>query len=109
MPRGTTSAFSDCSLRAPGLPRSISMWPLKVGAVFNADARGDDVADDFAILLDLDAIAHQQIADGFAVDDDFARVNFGMQLRAAADGEPAGFAERPDLRPCRRSASLRRR
>ena len=87
-PRGTTSTFSDCSLRAPGLATLDLDVAFEVGAVLDADARCDDVADDFAILLDLDAIAHADIADGLAVDHDFAGVDFGIQLSAASDGEP---------------------
>jgi len=61
---------------------------LEVGAVFDAEARRGDVADHFAVLLDLDAIAHAYIADGLAVDHYFAGVDLGIQLSAASHGEP---------------------
>ena len=61
---------------------------LEVGAVFDAEARGGDVADHFAVFLDLDAIAHADIAHGLAVDHNFAGIDLGIQLSAASDGEP---------------------
>src|SRR5579871_5220226 len=58
---------------------------LEVGALFDADARGGDVADHFAVLLDFHAIAGLQVAGDVAVDDHFARADFGIELRRAAD------------------------
>ena len=53
---------------------------FEVRAVLNHDARGGQIADHRAILLDFDAVAGAQIALDAAVDDDFARHHVGGQL-----------------------------
>ena len=61
---------------------------LELGAVFDADARRGDVADHRAITLDVDAVTGVDIANHFSVNDNFARVNFGSELRRGSDREP---------------------
>src|SRR5712672_1838515 len=61
---------------------------LELRAVFNADTRRRNVTDDGAIALDVDAVAGVYIADHFSVNDNFARVNLGSELRRGSDGEP---------------------
>src|SRR5713226_6996677 len=58
-----------------------------MGAVLDADARGGNVADDGAVLLDVDAAAGVHIADNFAVGNDVASMNFGSKLGRRADGQ----------------------
>ena len=60
---------------------------LEMGAIFDADARGGNVADDRAIGLDVDAIAGVDVADDFAKHDDFAGMNFRSEHGRGADGE----------------------
>lgn len=60
---------------------------LEVRAVLDADARRGNVADDRAIFLNIDAGARLNMAHDFAVDDRFARVDFGMQLGGRAYGQ----------------------
>ena len=60
---------------------------LEVGAVFDADAGSGDIADDGAVLADIDASASAQIADNFAENDDFAGFDFGIEQGGRADGE----------------------
>lgn len=60
---------------------------LEVGAVLDADARGGDIAGHRAVGFDVDAVAGVEIADDFAVDDDFAGANFGIEHGGGADGE----------------------
>ena len=54
---------------------------LEVGAVLNADARRGNIADDGAVLLNVDAAACVEVSDDFAVNDHFASVNFRIELR----------------------------
>ena len=58
-----------------------------MGAVLDADARRINVADDRAVLLDVDAAAGVHIADDFAVSDDVPRMNFGSKLGRRTDGQ----------------------
>ena len=60
---------------------------LEMGAVLDADARGINVADDGAVLLDVNTAARVDVADNFSVGDDFASMNFGSELSGGADGE----------------------
>jgi len=60
---------------------------LEMGAVFDANPGGGNVAGDRAVTLDVDAIAGIEIADNFAVDDNFAGMNFGVEDGAGANGE----------------------
>lgn len=53
---------------------------FEMGAVFDADARGGDVADERAVFLDVYAAAGVDVANYFAADDNFARVNLGLKL-----------------------------
>ncbi len=53
---------------------------FEVGAVFDADAGGGNVADDRAIRLDVNAVPRMDVADYLAIDDYFAGVNFGIEL-----------------------------
>src|SRR6266853_2809722 len=61
---------------------------FELGSVFNADTRRRNVTDHGAIALDVDAVAGVHIADHFSVNDNFARVNLGSELRRGSDGEP---------------------
>src|SRR5690348_852656 len=60
---------------------------LEVGAVFDADAGSGNIADDGAVLADIDAAAGAEIADDRAEDDDFAGFDFGIERGGRADGE----------------------
>ena len=60
---------------------------LEMGAVLDADARGINVPDDGAVLLDVNTAARVDVADNFSVGDDFASMNFGSELSGGADGE----------------------
>src|SRR5579872_2314929 len=60
---------------------------LKVGAVFDHDARRGEVAVDRAVLLDLDAIFRAKIALHRPVDNHFTGDDIGGDLGGRADGE----------------------
>jgi hypothetical protein len=60
---------------------------LEMGAIFDADAGGGDVAGHRAVGLDVHAIAGVKIADDFAVDNHFAGMNFGIEHGGRTDGE----------------------
>ena len=81
------SSFSLLSLnrRVGALDLDVT---LEIGAFLDADARRRNIADHLAVLLDLDAVARAEIAGGIAVDDHFARGNFGIQLGRAPHREP---------------------
>ena len=64
---------------------------LEMGAVLDADARGINVADDGAVLLDVDTATRVDVANDFSVGDDFASMNFGSELSRGADGEFVTF------------------
>jgi hypothetical protein len=60
---------------------------LEMGAIFDADARGGNVADDRAFALDVDAVAGVEVADDFAKHDHLAGMNFGIEHGGGTDGE----------------------
>src|SRR6266853_130170 len=60
---------------------------LELRAVFDANARRGNVADDRSIALDVDTVASVHIADHFSVDDIFACMNLRSELRRGPDGE----------------------
>src|SRR6266851_1227380 len=60
---------------------------LELRAVFDADARGGDVADHRAVALDVNAIAGVKVARYLSVDDNSTRVNLGRELRGAPNRE----------------------
>ena len=63
--------------------------PFEIRAVFNHDARGGQIPNDRAILLDFDAVARSQIALYTAIDDDFACHDVGGQLGGGTYGQLA--------------------
>jgi|SRR5277367_6018117 len=60
---------------------------FEMGAIFDADAGGGDVAGDGAVLLDVNPPAGMDVADDLAVDDDFAGVYFRIELGIRTDGK----------------------
>src|SRR5271163_4574135 len=58
---------------------------FEVGAVFDHDAGGREIAVDGAILLDFDAVFGTEIAFHVAIDHDFASDDVGGQLRGSAN------------------------
>ena len=58
---------------------------LEVGAVLNADAGREDVADDGAFLLDVHTAADVNVAHDFSGDDQFAGMNFRIEMSGGAD------------------------
>src|SRR5690242_349988 len=50
---------------------------FKIGAIFDADARGLDVADEFGVLADVDLVQRLDIAVNGSEHDDFARLDAG--------------------------------
>src|SRR6202049_1117384 len=67
-------------LRRINLDAALEMCPI-----FNADPRGRNIPDDRSVGLDVHAIPRVHIARHFAVYDHFARIDFGIELRASAD------------------------
>src|SRR3984893_11619954 len=62
---------------------------FEIRAVLNHDARGGQIANDRAILLDFEAVAGTQITLYAAIDDDFARYHVGGQLGCGPHGQLA--------------------
>src|SRR5215470_1393416 len=60
-------------------------------AVFDADARRINVANDRTVLLDVHAAAGVDVADNFAVGHDVTGVNFGIELSCRTDREFMAF------------------
>src|SRR5580704_8621006 len=60
---------------------------LEMGAIFDADAGGRNVADDRAVGLDVYAVARVEVADDFAKRDHLAGMNFRIQHGGGADRE----------------------
>src|SRR6267378_3552823 len=60
---------------------------FEIGAVFDHDARGGQVANDRAILLDFDAVLGAKIALHVPVDHHFAGNDVGGHLRGGANGQ----------------------
>ena len=59
----------------------------EMGAVFDADARGGNVADDGTVFLDVNAAPSVDIANDLAVSDYVPGVNFRMELSRRAHDE----------------------
>lgn len=60
---------------------------LEVGAIFDADAGGGNVADDGAVFFDVDAAAGVDITHNLAENNQFTSVNFGIELSCGTHGE----------------------
>jgi len=58
---------------------------LEVGAVLNADAGREDIADDGAFLLDVHTAADVNVAHDFPGDNQFAGMNFRLEMSRGAD------------------------
>src|SRR6266478_4839858 len=88
------SGIGDSGLRKRTAPAGFLLGALvdldgafEIGAVFDHDARGGQVADDRAILLDFDTVLGAKIALHVTVDHHFAGNDVGGHLRGGANGQ----------------------